>query len=374
MLQQYESHTSNDDIKESRNQKANKRSLRLSALLSTTAMAFFLEACGTGSDGRPEIPVDESTAGGVSNVSRRVVLDQVSGDQAYYRVTTREVAPGELPQIEGQDITAVIEIMKVDANGNQIPGTQPRQIVRIDGGALEVTINGIVFQASVEYERSFLPGDRQIAKTLVTYINDIGQEVTRIITEYFVAGATDPYLTEYRSETLLSGDSSTADGAIYRLDKFTDANFDVTIGIPLVEVKSRTIVNGLVVETFISSENVDAPPVVNPDTGGNTFTPQPDGIPSNFDGSQGNDDTVDYSDLNVPVEVDLNRYPDSQVNGDILNDIENIIGTDQVDTITGNQDDNIIEGRDGGDALDFLRGLIYRYFGRQFFRQPRLRE
>ena len=173
MLQQYESHTSNDDIKESRNQKANKRSLRLSALLSTTAMAFFLEACGTGSDGRPEIPVDESTAGGVSNVSRRVVLDQVSGDQAYYRVTTREVAPGELPQIEGQDITAVIEIMKVDANGNQIPGTQPRQIVRIDGGALEVTINGIVFQASVEYERSFLPGDRQIAKTLVTYINDI---------------------------------------------------------------------------------------------------------------------------------------------------------------------------------------------------------
>ena len=350
MLQLFESHVDNGDSKESPNDKANKRSRMLSALLSTTAMAFFLEACSAGSDGRPEISIDDSTAGGVSKVSSRVVIDQVTGEQALYRVTTRELAPGEFPQINGQDVTAVIEVIKVDANGNPIAGEEPRQTVKIDGGIEELTVGADVFEATISYERTFLPNDRQIVEILATYVNSLGQEVTRIITEYYVAGSIDPYFTEYRSETLLSGDSSTADGAIYRLDKFPDSTFDAAIGTPLVEQRSRQTINGQVIETITSSENAAVIPVEEPD-GGNTFTPRTDGIPSRFDGSQGEDDTVDYSDATDPIEIDLTN-PDSQVNGDILTDIENIVGTDQVDNIKGNQDDNIIEGGDAGDTLD----------------------
>lgn len=61
-------------------------------------------------------------------------------------------------------------------------------------------------------------------------------------------------------------------------------------------------------------------------------------------------DTANYSQLPGPVRVDLGK--NIQRGGDILDNIENVIGTPGNDTIRGDEGNNRLVGRDGNDRLD----------------------
>ncbi|XPV69995.1 MAG: hypothetical protein ACNI25_05315 [Halarcobacter sp.] len=71
-------------------------------------------------------------------------------------------------------------------------------------------------------------------------------------------------------------------------------------------------------------------------------------------------DTIDYHNLSESIQVNLNDSDTSsvfvQVGSDTANhrieNIENIIGTDELDIIHGNSSDNSFEGRNGNDILD----------------------
>ena len=78
---------------------------------------------------------------------------------------------------------------------------------------------------------------------------------------------------------------------------------------------------------------------------------------NNINGGDGND-TVSYerSDANVLVSMLANTSPEhfsGYANDDILTSIENIIGSDNDDTISGSAGNNIL---DGGDGVDWLTG------------------
>jgi Ca2+-binding RTX toxin-like protein len=79
--------------------------------------------------------------------------------------------------------------------------------------------------------------------------------------------------------------------------------------------------------------------------------------PDLIDGGAGND-TVDFSESSAGVSVDL-RITLTPVpglggyaQGDLLNDIENVVGTKFADTLTGDAGDNRLEGGEGDDLLD----------------------
>ena len=81
----------------------------------------------------------------------------------------------------------------------------------------------------------------------------------------------------------------------------------------------------------------------------------------------GGDDWASYSNSALGVRVNLGLTgEDAQVDfdtpnqneavGDILNNIENIVGSDYDDSLTGNSGSNILEGGKGGDTLDGSAG------------------
>jgi Ca2+-binding RTX toxin-like protein len=76
-----------------------------------------------------------------------------------------------------------------------------------------------------------------------------------------------------------------------------------------------------------------------------------------YDGGTGSD-TVDYSDLTAGVTVDLDKLfgslgtaQGSQSGIDALYSIENVIGTQGADLLSGNKQANALEGRGGNDAI-----------------------
>jgi len=79
-----------------------------------------------------------------------------------------------------------------------------------------------------------------------------------------------------------------------------------------------------------------------------------------LEGAQGSD-TVSYALSDSGVSVDLSSAPDARgyirasgghADGDLLSSIENLIGSEWIDRLEGDENDNIIEGRGGGDRLD----------------------
>ncbi|MCW7552620.1 hypothetical protein NX722_08140 [Endozoicomonas gorgoniicola] len=76
-----------------------------------------------------------------------------------------------------------------------------------------------------------------------------------------------------------------------------------------------------------------------------------------FDGGD-NTDTLDFSILNLAVTANLSTesatYTGS-VDTDVIKNIENLIGSDEVDTLRGNSSDNHLQG---GESGDFLYGVI----------------
>ena len=76
----------------------------------------------------------------------------------------------------------------------------------------------------------------------------------------------------------------------------------------------------------------------------------------NIDG-EGDSDTLTYAGHTAGVDVDLSDGLDQDGNaedgtGDIIANVENVIGTDQDDSIVGTSDDNEIQGLAGSDELD----------------------
>ncbi|MCQ0988718.1 beta strand repeat-containing protein [Jiella marina] len=71
-----------------------------------------------------------------------------------------------------------------------------------------------------------------------------------------------------------------------------------------------------------------------------------------LNGGEGSD-TVDYSASGSGITVDLaaGTVAGGHAEGDTLTDIENVIGSDNADDITGDATDNVIEGGAGGDTL-----------------------
>ena len=73
-----------------------------------------------------------------------------------------------------------------------------------------------------------------------------------------------------------------------------------------------------------------------------------------IDGGAGSD-TVSYYTTNTAVNVNLSlttAQSGGAAQGDILSNIENIVGTSDSDTLIGNSGDNIIQGRNGWDKID----------------------
>jgi hypothetical protein len=78
------------------------------------------------------------------------------------------------------------------------------------------------------------------------------------------------------------------------------------------------------------------------------------------DGGDGND-TVDYSDSTVGLEVDLSFLGDHAAGtggyqGDLIGNVENVVGSNFADTLTGDDADNDISGGGGDDTLVGLGG------------------
>ncbi|MCG8504601.1 MAG: cadherin domain-containing protein [Sphingomonadales bacterium] len=70
-----------------------------------------------------------------------------------------------------------------------------------------------------------------------------------------------------------------------------------------------------------------------------------------IDGGTGSD-TVDASNSAVAWTIDLTAGTAMGRGTDTLTSVENVVGSDQNDTITGNTGDNLLEGRGGNDTID----------------------
>ncbi len=72
-----------------------------------------------------------------------------------------------------------------------------------------------------------------------------------------------------------------------------------------------------------------------------------------LNGGEGSD-TASYENSTVAVTVNLDTgvHSGGDAAGDTLISIENLIGSDHVDTLTGDSGDNTIQGLDGGDTID----------------------
>ena len=75
----------------------------------------------------------------------------------------------------------------------------------------------------------------------------------------------------------------------------------------------------------------------------------------NFQGGPG-EDSVDYSGASGPVVVDLTAATGTGMGNDTLADVQDAIGSDFADTITGNSLDNILSGGAGNDTIDGSTG------------------
>ena len=65
-------------------------------------------------------------------------------------------------------------------------------------------------------------------------------------------------------------------------------------------------------------------------------------------------DTVSYENSSSAVEIDLatNNHRRGDAQGDVIREIENIVGSYYADTLIGDEEDNMIEGGRGNDILD----------------------
>ena len=80
----------------------------------------------------------------------------------------------------------------------------------------------------------------------------------------------------------------------------------------------------------------------------------------------GGDDTVSYSSSQTGVRIDLSdnaAETGGEAQGDRLRDVENIYGSDEADTLIGNDDENTIWGNDGNDTLNGGEGEDRLYGG-----------
>ena len=120
----------------SRIQKDNKRALKLSALLSSSALAASLEACGA--DGG--IVVDDSippaAAANRSEMLQEVInTDDTSAASEFYEISTREIDPNEQPlgsfTLPGSAAKLsqlqIVEGVNIDVAGNRVANAQPKK-------------------------------------------------------------------------------------------------------------------------------------------------------------------------------------------------------------------------------------------------------
>ena len=134
----------------SRIQKDNKRALKLSALLSSSALAFLLEACGA--DGG--IVVDDSippaAAADRSEMLREVInTDDTSALPEFYEISTRDIDPTEQPlgsfTLPGSTAKlSQLQIVEgVDlVDGNYVPNAQPKKTtISFEDQVIEVDVD-----------------------------------------------------------------------------------------------------------------------------------------------------------------------------------------------------------------------------------------
>ncbi|MEA2487889.1 MAG: hypothetical protein QOF16_1543 [Actinomycetota bacterium] len=81
-----------------------------------------------------------------------------------------------------------------------------------------------------------------------------------------------------------------------------------------------------------------------------------------LDGGEGVD-TVSYKDVERPISVDLATEMATGQGRDSLLSIEDVIGSNHRDVITGNSLDNVLYGRGGADTLSGLAGRDSLYGG-----------
>ena len=333
-----------DESKLSRASRSNLRSLRLSALLSTTALAFFLEGCGSGGGGsRPEVSIDSSTAGGVNRENTLTIEDTVSGDIAHYSVTSRDIVAGEFPDIEGRAVTELVEMIEVDGSGNAVPGGEVREVIKALETEEEVDAEGNIVQVTTLVELTLLPGNRQVRITEETRDNE--PSVTTITTESLYAGRS-PYLTEYARRTeIIANDGS--GNVVYRLDRFSDEDL---LNIIDSRVETRELYPDGSISRQIIGRNYETPPAtISP--AGATYTAI-DNLPSSFVGEADRRDIVDYSSSTNTDGIDIDLRVALQDNGDTLTSIDGVIGSDYDDVLIGNEFANILEGGDGADVIN----------------------
>ena len=77
-----------------------------------------------------------------------------------------------------------------------------------------------------------------------------------------------------------------------------------------------------------------------------------------IDGGEGNDTvSYEYSSQAVNINLASNIHSGGDAEGDSLSNIENIIGSDYNDTLTGDDNDNVINGGGGSDTIDGGEGI-----------------
>ena len=132
----FSGNTAGGNLNSSRIQKDNKRALKLSALLSSSALAASLEACGA--DGG--IVVDDSippaAAANRSETLQEVInTDDTSALSEFYEISTRDIDPTEQPlgsfTLPGSTAKLsqlrIVEGVDIDAAGNRVANAQPKK-------------------------------------------------------------------------------------------------------------------------------------------------------------------------------------------------------------------------------------------------------
>ncbi|MGB5791917.1 beta strand repeat-containing protein, partial [Poseidonibacter sp.] len=151
------------------------------------------------------------------------------------------------------------------------------------------------------------------------------------------------------------------------------------IDVDLSQTGSQTVGGNLGSDTLVDIENVlgsdfadtiagnDKANTLKGGSGNDTFSFSNTAGETTGDYIDGGDDvdTVDYSQLNSKIEIDLNEENNGATNVTVgtnssdhqIENVENIKGTAQNDTISGNSSQNTIDGGAGDDTLDGEGGV-----------------
>lgn len=215
--------------------------------------------------------------------------------------------------------------------------------------------------AGNETVRAYAPGG---AFAAINTTVDLGNGTDTFIFQY--AAVTTPALGDAGNAALglglaadgtINGGQPVGGAADFRIDDAENivVNGSNTLGVGDVVNLSDdgqsgfSVVTGTADDTQATVAPVDQGVTFNAGSGDDTLV-SGDG-PDNFQGGPGVD-TIDYSGSSVGVTADLTAATGTGQGNDTLVDVQNVVGSDFDDIITGNALDNVLSGNDGDDVVN----------------------